>query len=373
MSEISITALSSVRPRTAKQYAKAKGWNFVKDFKDKFYIYQKDTSGQLLIPKNREAIDYPNRVMDLIRVFSMDEKRDSVAILNDLFNPEADILRFRLKGDRYADGTAPLTEGMNLYSGSKRSIYVSALQVKGPQRFYKRISNTEIDTFISACKMGQTERGSFIASLVCPLSVQGFETNLTLFDNAQTSPQSFTRKVTTNFLTGIDAILKSIDEDNLDYLKVENNYIISSNFCDSIVEMQPDSNDSALEINATLSISDFIPSIPLSRTIEKDYFTLIEQIGREIKPQNTEEEKSYYGKVKTLNGSAGENGHVKGEVILTFIDDDKLVRAKVDLDEERYKIAHEAHIADRSINIVGVLEEGARMSKFKSYRDFKLA
>jgi hypothetical protein len=371
MSEINITALSSVKPRTAKQYAKAKGWNFVKDFKDKFYIYHKESSGQLLIPKNRDAIDYPSRVLDLIRIFSLDEKRDSIAILNDLFNPEADILRFRLKGDRYADGTAPLSEGMNLYSGSKRSIYISALQVKNPQRFYKRISNTEIDTFISACKMGQTERGSFIASLVCPLSVQGFETNLTLFDNIQTTPQSFTRKVTSNFLTGIDAILKSIDEDNIDYLKNGNEYIISSNFCESIVEMQPDSNESALEINASLSISDFIPTIPLIRTIEKDYFTLIEQIGRDIKPQNAEEEKSYFGKVKTLNGAAGENGLVKGEVILTFIDDDKVVRAKVDLDENKYKIAHEAHIADKTINIIGVLEEGSRMSKFKSLKEFK--
>jgi hypothetical protein len=373
MSEISLNALHAVKPRTAKQYAKAKGWSFVKDFKDKYYIYQKETSGQLLIPKNRDAIDYPNRVMDLINVFSNDEKRDSIAILNDLFNPEADILRFRLKGERYADGTAPLSEGMNLYSGSKRSIYVSALQVKSPQRFYKRISNSEIDTFISACKMGQTERGSFIASLVCPLTIQGFETNLTLFDNVQTTPQSFTRKVTANFLTGIDAILKTIDEDNLDYLKTGNEYIISSNFCDSIIEMQPESNDSALEINASLSISDFIPQIPLLRTIEKDYFSLIEQIGRDIRPQNTEEEKSFYGKVKTLNGSVSENGQVKGEVILTFIDDDKLIRAKVDLNESQYKIAHEAHISDRSINIVGILEEGARMSKFKSHKSFKLA
>lgn len=361
----------AIKPRVIKTYAVSSGWKYEADFKDKFYIYAKD-SIQLLIPKDTESIDYSRRVEDAVKLLAFFEKRDLGSLVNDIFNPQADVFRFRLAGKRYNDGTAPLLEGLNLLSGSKRSLYISAMQSIRPSSYYKRLSNNDIESFISSCKMGQTERGSFIVSLVCPLVLPGFESNLSLFNETPDHVKTFTRKVTTNFLQSVDAVMKTIDQDNPDFLKSNGVDIVSSNFCNSILEMKPEDSDSALELIVNMTQIDKIPELSSRILIQKDYFPLIEQISRSLKPKTANVATEFVGKVKTLNGNIGEDGKVQGEVVLTFIDDDQAMRAKINLSSVDYDLANEAHMKDFTIAIEGVLEESPRTSKFTQYSKFRI-
>lgn len=364
----------TIKPRKFKVYVTSLGWSLERDFEDKFYIYRKADGGQVLIPKDTSAPDYARRVADAIMIISQAEGRPVGPIVNEIFNPDADIYRFRLGGNRYEDGTAPLGEGLNLFASSRRSLYIAAMQVKRPSTYYKKLSNSEIENFISACRIGQTERSSFVATVVCPLVINGFETNLNLFSGEMASIQSFTRKVTENYFHSVNSIVKAIDNDSLDFLKSsDGEYLVSSNFCASLVEMQPDEGNSFLELSVNMSHNDFIPSVGSKVKIDRDYFPLIEQIGKSIKPASENVVKTYYGKVKTLNGAPGDDGKVQGEVVVTFIDEDQLIRAKLDLNSDNYRLADQAHISNRTVEIKGILEEHPRISKFVSCSLFKIA
>ncbi len=219
----------------------------------------------------------------------------------------------------------------------------------------------------------KTERGSFIVSLVCPLNIEGLVDNLSLFATRGTEVKTFTRKVTNSFLKSVDAILKTIDQDNSDFLKEDGVEVVSSNFCNSILEMKPEGDESSLELNVNISPLDSMPSPSLRAKylIQKDYFPLIEQICKSLRPPVDNITREFYCKVKTLNGFKGEDGKMQGEAILTFIEDDQLIKGKVILRSDDYEIANQAHMGDLTISIKGQLEENPRTSKFSEYTSFK--
>src|SRR5205823_5832138 len=107
----------------------------------------------------------------VINLFAERDQRPAHEILNDLLARTADVLRFRVAIPGYDVGTLPLTEGIRLYEGVKQAILSAARGVINPQKVYARLSTASMDEFIKRCRLGQTERGSYIAIVSCPMSL----------------------------------------------------------------------------------------------------------------------------------------------------------------------------------------------------------
>lgn len=364
--------LNSIKPNLLKQYALNNGWTREGELKDKYFIYRHDiTSTQLLVPQDDIYEDYYRRISDAVELISKIEKRSTNSVINDVFLPQGDVLRFRLVGQDYETGTAPLAEGLSLIAGSKKSLFVSALQAINPKEHYLRLRNTEAEDFLNKCRLGQTERGSFITSFICPLGLRSPE-QPNMFDSQTPSISTFTRKVTSNFMNGIHLLKTAIDDDNLDVLKEGDTPLVSSNFCDALVEMKPSSLNARLDISAKFSTKDLIPSnIKSSISIRADYFSQIEQISNELRPEFDSETQTVFAKVDSCLGQPNKNGDMEGEVILVFIDEETQAKAKIYLKPNEYQLALDAHGHNRYIKVSGNYKPSSRVGRFLDYKVFE--
>lgn len=204
--ELSETLLGKVTPLTLKQYARSTGWAMVAEPQN-FVIYR--VSGnhdvEVAIPEHPEFADYARRVSEAVNAFARYEGRPALEILNDLLVPPADVLRLAVTSPSADNGTLYLLDGFNLLNGARKTLLAAASDVLSPAPYHPRLARSEAEAFVRNCKLGQTERGSFVATLVCPIYIKPTDQGEMFPDFAG---DSFTRKVTTHFMRAISRVLR---------------------------------------------------------------------------------------------------------------------------------------------------------------------
>src|SRR5205807_8784533 len=122
----------SISPQSVREYAKANGWEPVREgVKERVYLFRHsvDQLRQLIVPMDSGHRDYAEMLVDVAARIASLEKRPVDVVLNDLLLPNADILRFRLIEAETAAGSVPLQEGINLLEGAKRALLAAACSV----------------------------------------------------------------------------------------------------------------------------------------------------------------------------------------------------------------------------------------------------
>src|SRR5688572_23731265 len=141
-----------VSPLAARQYAEAKGWQLVRrGIESRLYVLQhpQDTLRQIVIPMDETGIDLGDAVLDAARKLADVEKRTLNAILNDLLQPSADVLRFRVVSPIAASGYLSLEGGINLLNGAKRALLSAACSVWHPKKHHPRMSFEEATQLVA--------------------------------------------------------------------------------------------------------------------------------------------------------------------------------------------------------------------------------
>lgn len=78
-------------------------------------------------------------------------------------------------------------------------------------------------------------------------------------------------------------------------------------------------------------------------TLRREHFTFLGELARTLRPRDGElSPVPLVGHVDRLNGAPDENGHVCGEVVLSLLLDDAVLRARADLGPDDYVKAIEA-------------------------------
>jgi hypothetical protein len=233
---------------------------------------------------------------------------------------------------------------------------------------------TEADEFVKACRLGQTEYGSFVAKITCPLDAGSLSNNL--FDNYN----PFARKTTVNLITACNKIVENIEQDSVDKF-LESNMkqpLISSNLCDALLKMQSIRDKGSLFINVNWATDMAVPfpaNIVNKVTFKAEYFRIIENIQQALKPKiETENAQFLIGTVETLNGNVGDDGRRSGEVILALLlPDEGVLRARLNLEANNYSVAVEAHKKGQGyVSFHGVLHRGPRIGRVENISVFKL-
>ncbi len=361
-------------PTEARNYAKSRGWEPVA-VKGRLWVFRHSEQRlrQLMIPKDQDDDAYAEAIVEVIQRIADDEKRSPLSVTSDLLTPNSDILRFRVAGENAMTGTLLLEDAQSLFEGAKRAILAAACSVVNKTTHHLRMSRSEAEEMLKACKLGQTEYGSFAAKIACPLDA--VETDSPLFD----TDTPFVRKATILLASACSEIVDSIENDTVGPLMEKNsqNPIITSNLCDALIRMHGsrDKGKIGLDITWASNPSIPIPDVPNRAVFKSEYFHIIDQIGKSLRPKNeTEDTQELLGTVETLNGDAGEDGRRSGEVILSLLlPDEGAVRAKVMLGAEEYADAVKAHEMGRSyIMVKGVLYRDIRIGHIKDIECFKL-
>jgi hypothetical protein len=150
--------------------------------------------------------------------------------------------------------------------------------------------------------------------------------------------------------------------------------VISANLCEALLEMQPLAEESLISVYPTWARTISPPlNTPSKVRFSREYFPIIEDVARQLRPAQGLKEATIIGWVDALDGKPGPDGRQQGTVTIEIPLEgmEKFIKARLDLSADDYAIANKAHMARDVVRLTGVLHMGPRISVIKSYREFE--
>lgn len=170
-SDVRAGVIRKLRPLTVRHYAEARGWTLIDGIPGSLLVLEHPEHGlrQLQIPTDERDPSFFDAMSHvLIRLVEL-EQRSAEAVLEDLQSSDADVLRVRVANHDAEGGQLSLAADVALREGARRALLASACSVINPVPYHPRMSRSEPDSLLAACRAGQTERGSYVVKIICPL------------------------------------------------------------------------------------------------------------------------------------------------------------------------------------------------------------
>lgn len=370
--DLSVETLMRISTRDAQGYVRTRGWVQARPV-GRLMVFNRAEPGsldQVLVPMDSGRSDYADRMLEVVEKLSRFEGRPAGRVLVDLLNYDADVLRYRVISSRAERGTLPLTQAIELLTGAKQSLLAAAHSAILPRRHHPRLNRTDAVQLLDACQMGQTERGSFVVTIACPLHAPGLD-QADLVSDAQ----PFARRATSLLGRALTELNSAIEENRVNSVVDQAEPLVSANLCEAILKMRPADETGALEFIPSWASSEPMADDRLSRPVmfSADEFSSIEDVYRQLRPVEGPTAKPWIAFVDELKGTEGEAGTREGDVVFTLFDDDELVRAKANLNAAEYQIAYGAHSPTRPLVVFGQLSRGPRVSRLTNITEIRPA
>lgn len=358
-----------VSPRAMKNYAKALGWIPVERFNGSIAVFHAPgvQTNQLVIPLDETFDDYADSVSVVVRKMAEFEERSPAEVLDHLLLPPADVLRFRDRSPECETGTINLDEALGLLGGAKKMLLSIAHSVLRPTPFHPRLSLSDAEYFVRNCRLGQTQRGSFIVTIACPLE---------FIPSSVRDP--FERKVTDGLVTTLQLIIKATDEHSVDELTDQSRYpLFSANFCEALCMVRPLGERSSLSLDVAWS-----KALPLRPTtgnglrsslqLRPEDFEAAQYLAPKLRMLPELKQEAFVGFVDVLRGEAGVDDTMSGEVVFSLVlDSGDSIRARADLKPSDYKKAGDAHMRHEPVYLRGFLVMAPRLSRIDRVSDLR--
>ncbi len=366
-----------VLPIDLRDFAKSLGWHLLEaGLTDRLYVLQNPNfpRRQLVFPMNVDAPDYlesTTRVLEKLGDMLL-ERPDALRVRAQAVRD--DTLRFRVFSD-IGDRSLPLGFAGSLLAGVQQLLKAAACTVMRPRYHHPRLTLTEAQQLIEKSRFGQTEAGSFVLRVSCPIHALDVQGMLALDDSCL----PFVRRVTLALRRGMEQLIRAIEADTLDRLveslKQESNPLLSSNLCEALTQFYDEALDNSLDVAFDWSVVEPVAEADkLPLRFQRDYFGRIEEVRRELRFFDGHMKESFIGTVERLCGEMGEDGRRSGEVILALLlQEGESIRARVALSADDYAKADKAHMTEGAyVQVAGKLQQGRQPRQMSEISRFEL-
>ena len=359
-----------VSPRALLGYAEGIGWRRVANRRpsEVAVLHRPDsTLHQIIIPTDPGLADYAEAARDAVERLAAFEKRPANEVLEHLLLPPADMLRFREVSQDAESGSLPFEHAARMIGGARRLLLSAAHSVLVPQPYHPRLSRSEAEEFLAKCRLGQTERGSFVLNVACPLN------------QAITLPgmedEPFARKVTRLMIESVATLARTAESGRADELMDAHlSPGISANLCESLLMLRPSGERSLLFIS--IAWSRVLLPEPTDRRREvqltQEVFEIAEALAPRLRTNPAPRQTRFIGYVDALRGQPGQDDpRPRGEVDFTLFDEQEgEVHARGILDADQYAVAGAAHLASDAVSFRATLRWLPRTSRIEWISDF---
>lgn len=367
---LSIAAARQVTPRSLVGYAQGLGWQAVPNGRrTDIVVYHRPDSRlhQVIIPTDTTLADYGEAVSEAVRKLAEFEERPAGEVLEHLLLPPADVLGFREVSPDAETGTLPFDHAVRLINGTRKLLLSVAHSVLVPQAAHPRLSRGEAEEFVNRCRLGQTDRGSFVVNVACPLDAQ-----LTL---PGTGEEPFARRVTALLLETLEALSRAADEGVTDDLIDPSRHRgISANLCESLLMLRPAGDRASLSVSATWSRTLLPASRARGRSVElrQEAFAVAEALAPRLRAVPRPVTSRFYGFVEALMGqpTAGDP-RPSGETRFRLFDQDEEFVARADLNADDHAVAVEAYRVGDLVSFRGILHRLPRLNCIENVTQFE--
>ena len=363
--------VESLRPRDVQHYLLGRGWVAeASESSDVATTYRSPASedAEVWLPLRRELGDYTLRMADVVEALAIVEDRPILEVLNDLSGPPCDVLRLCVKAADATLGHLPLDEGLQLLRGGRDMLLSSACSTIRPQAFHPEMSLKEANSFIRDCRLGQTERGSFVATIITPVPPSLRQPTLLPEDEDQASAEPFSRRVTTRLMTSLDLIDGAIKTGRLDPILDGVEAGVSANLCEAVALMRPSGDQSRLDIRMNWSRSR--PRLPEGAPTAVEFsqtdFLIIKEAARSLRERAVPRRDAFEGRIFSLQSEVATLfDDLAGKMTIRTRVGGQSARVKVVLNREEYKRACDALRDERRVSVRGVIHHDARVRVYE--------
>ena len=352
-------ALGAIPPSGVHAYLANRGWKKIEAYGNNGDVYQLDGSPEIVAPASSDFGDYALRVSEIVEILGHVEKRQTSSIIRDLTIATTDLIRVRAP-EAEDDGSIMIDAAVQFIGESRNLLLAAACSASRPKSSYPRPGRMrEAVEYMDDVRMGQTERGSFVVTLLSPVQPSLAPCSVVNFEGEAQghlgfdSPEPFPRQVTQKFADALEATKEAVTlcarGDNISAFETRVNRGVSANFCSAIAGLV----DAGGGVDMTLSWA--LTRLPASRfrhnpTVKftrNDSAFLLAAASIFRNRENLTDER-IEGVVTRL---ARDSDAVKGTVTVQATVDGSLQSVKVDVDEAHYGDITKAH-NDRDVVVI---------------------
>lgn len=160
-------ALLAVSPAALSAYARAAGWKRQQPYRVHSDVYVGEVRPDIIIPRTERLGDYASVVAALIDTFASVAGQDQLAVYRSLVTTDRDVVRVRAAESE--DGSVTLTAGVSLIDGAREMLLSAACSLRERQPVYRAGANREASDLLNRVRLGQTDHGSFVVTLLTPV------------------------------------------------------------------------------------------------------------------------------------------------------------------------------------------------------------
>lgn len=359
-----------ISPLAFAKYLKDMGWEQFPSKRQyiKIFQYEKnDDFFQVIIPTEKKLNDYKEAMYKAVVTVAEVENKSVEQVLLYLLNPNTDILKIRLEKKDVEAGNILFDDAICMYENAKKLLAATALDILHPKKYHQGRMDDCVLKFLSSCRFGQTEIGSYVVSVVCPfaeLDENEDYKQLSIFSDEEQCANSLTRQVTSRVMKNISFIKNQIDNGEMDKLILQDeDKIISANFYEALGGLNLDSNGADVEF-----IAEWSPIVKNTDCVKNrillthDYYQPIETTIERLKDE-TNKSTRIIGRIKKLESSPDVQKRKIGKITVVYLDEnDKRKTVTVNLNKNEYDKAIKAHERGFHVEIVGEISCGRNAS-----------
>ena len=159
-------ALRAVTPAALSAYARAAGWSAGERYRKHSVVYVGEGRPEIIIPRTDRLGDYASIVATIIEMFAQVAEQDELTIYRSLVTADRDVVRVRVAESD--DGSVGLNDGAALIGGAQDMLLSVACSLGDPRAVYRAGANREAADLVRRMRLGQTDQGSFVVTLLTP-------------------------------------------------------------------------------------------------------------------------------------------------------------------------------------------------------------
>lgn len=345
-------ALRAISPVALAGYARSEGWTRVEQYGAHSDVYAATGRPEIILPRTDRLGDYPSVVAKLISIFADATQRDELAMYRDLSGADRDVVRIRTFGGD-DDGSVPIDVGVEIVTHARQLVLAAACAARSPQSLYRAGANREASEYLRRVKLGQTEQGSFVVTLLAPIPPQLQMLQPGLFPSFEDEP--FERQVTRRLAESLDALRGAVEQaasgDGQGAFERAVADGVSANLCEAVAGLIAQS--AGIDISVTWARTRPTPEAHRQIAFSNSDAEIVTEAARVFRARHPRPEVSLFGTVHTLMRHVED---MEGSVTLKAMVDDKPQSVRAVLDQSNYSIAVRAHHDKIPVIVKGDLE-----------------
>ncbi len=368
--------LREIRPNEMAAYLHSHAWKQVEQIGDRATVWTASANGsgdyEILLPSDVTLNEYARRMSEALHTLEVAEHRSQLNIARDIAAITSDVLRVRLAHGLIENGTLPLELGVAMVEGARDLALAAACAAARPRALYTARKPQEAINYMDGLRMAQTEEGSFVLNIQSRVPPR-LQTHL--FEDAPALwEEPFERRALLTLTGALTAVRRAVTAaaSSGDFQPFQDAVRsgVSANLCDALVGLSMDNTAEEVSLKISWSPTRTVADkTPTEFQFRRDTFPLLREASRMLRESAPMEDMSILGTVTALRR---EDNADTGKITLSAWVENSWRQVRMDLSDDDYRKALQAHDERDFVQCVGELTKENRRYFLRNVRDFTL-